>query len=106
ALTVRKLAEEAALGLRAGDSRGLPAFSEWVFPWIRREVEEADRERRRGEDLTLASEASHWADAGKHLDRAQELYVQAQARALQVRQALNVRAEVLAALPYYSHWLA
>jgi hypothetical protein len=108
ALRARVLAEEAAVGLRAADAEGsgLPAFSEQVYPWVKQTVEKADAERRRGEDRVLASAQSDWQAAAKHLDEAEKGYQQAQADAAQVRKALQVRAEVLTRLPYYSQWLA
>jgi hypothetical protein len=108
ALAVRVVAEEAAVGLSAADAEGNgpPAFSEQVHPWVKQTVDKADGDRRRGEDRVLASARSDWEAAAKHLDAALKGYQQAQADAAQVRKALQVRAEVLARLPYYSQWLA
>ncbi|HMC64967.1 MAG TPA: hypothetical protein VKI65_08495, partial [Gemmataceae bacterium] len=108
ALSVRRLAEEAAVGLGSrGDTEPLPAYTEQVHPWIQKKVTDADHERRLGEDLLFASDDKEsWSAAKKHLDAAQNLYADAQKDAQDVRQALKARDQILAELPYYSQWLA
>jgi Mg-chelatase subunit ChlD len=108
ALQVRLRAEEAAVGIDSGSEGDgdLPVLSEAVFPWTRELVTRADQKRRAGEDRLFASDEKSWEQAGKNLEEARGLYQQAQQAALQVRRALAVRAQTLAELPYYSHWLA
>src|SRR5262249_6159520 len=107
ALSVRRLAEEAAVGLGSGgDTEPLPAYTEQVPPWIQKKVTEADQERRLGEDLLFASDNKSWDDAKNHLNTAQKSYTDAQEDALAVRRALKARDQILAELPYYSQWLA
>jgi hypothetical protein len=102
ALDVRLQAEEAALGM-AGADTALPAYSEQVLPWIRSEIERADAERRRGEDLSFAP--ARRADADRATQSAQQDYSQAQNKAAVVRRALAARDEAFVRLPYYTGWL-
>jgi hypothetical protein len=107
ALQVRRLAEEVALATVGQRDQGKASHphSERISPWIKDKVATADRERRRGEDLLFAP-SDWWDRAGGHHGKARELYQSAGRDAAQVRQALEVRDQVLAELPYYSHWLA
>lgn len=106
-LEVRLLAEKAAVGLTAerGDDR-LPAVSEQVHPWIKEEIERADQERRKGEDLLFTSSPESWREADKALDDATDLYKACQEEARRVRLALLQRDRAMAHLPYYGRWLA
>jgi hypothetical protein len=107
ALQVRRLAEEAAVGLKADKaSADLPAYSEQVQPWIRAAVTKGDESRRPGQDLLLASGPADWKEADKLLGEARGHYQEAQELALRVRAALQQRDEALVALPYYSQFLA
>ena len=108
ALDLRRVAEEAALGMKhdAKASAALPPYSEELLSWIQRGVEDGDKDRRPGQDLLLASRAQDWSDASKHLAKARDHYQKAQDTALKLRAALHARDEALAALPYYSQWLA
>jgi hypothetical protein len=105
ALTVRRLAEQTALAVDADDLRSYP-YSEQVLPWIRSTVDSADQERRFGQDLLFAATERHWTQAMKLLTRAREQNEQTQRDARTVRAALDARDQALAALPYYSRWLA
>src|SRR5262249_35453181 len=53
ALQVRQLAEQAALGSSSEDH--WPAYSDQLNPWIEKAVVEADKYRRKGEDLMFAT---------------------------------------------------
>src|SRR5262249_9833768 len=107
ALEVRRLAEEAAVGLGStGAKESLPGYAEQVHPWIKKKIEDADKERRFGEDLLFASDNEHWKQANGHLTNAQDFYVEAQKDALEVRRALKARDQAFAELPYYSQWVA
>lgn len=108
ALEVRRLAEEASLGLKLDDAESarLPSYGEQVYPWIKAKVEAADLERQLGQDLVFASETADWKKAHERLDQARQLYLEAQEIGLEVRRALRVRDRLFAELPYYSQWLA
>ena len=81
ALRVRRLAEAAAVGLVVKkpavgsleddvDGQLRAAYSEQVQPWIKSAVNDADVDRRRGEDLLFAS-AKEQAQAAKTLTDAE-----------------------------------
>jgi hypothetical protein len=108
ALQVRLLAEEVVLAAKDPPSAipGAYPYSERVYPWIKAQVEATDSERRRGEELLFGADKADWEKARQHLQKAAAAYEKAHQEALVVRQALNIRDEVLAALPYYSQWLA
>jgi Mg-chelatase subunit ChlD len=103
ALRTRRLAERAALGLAEGKFRH--PYSEAVFPWIGAQVNKADELRRRGQDLLFSSSTKDRNEAGKLLRDSEDLYGQALKTSARVRQALEVRAEVMSRLPFYSQWL-
>ncbi|HYT93224.1 MAG TPA: hypothetical protein VEL76_31185, partial [Gemmataceae bacterium] len=108
ALLLRRLAEEAAVGLAEGEARGrqpIP-YSEAVLPWIRENLDNADRERRLGQDLLLASKDTDLKEAVERLGKARTLYREIQTVAPRVRAAMLVRDRALADLPYYSQWVA
>ncbi len=97
ALTTRLLAEDAALAARDDG----PSYGEQTYRWVQAEVDAADEQRRQGEDLLFAGPAQ--ADAARQrLERAQQAYAEAQARAAQVAEAFEVRDYVLWRLPIYS----
>jgi hypothetical protein len=110
ALHVHLLAEKAAVA--AEDTRAVAnigpvySYTEQVSVWITDTVRQADKERRLGEDWLFGANEQAWAEAEKHLTEAKRLYDKAEQDAGILRDALNVRDEVLAALPYYSQWLA
>jgi hypothetical protein len=107
AIELRQQAEQAALGLNLFDpaNAAVPVFSEQVYPWIADTIQQADRKRQAGQDR-LFLDASERGKAVELFKEAATLYQTAQKDAFELRQALRVRDEVLAALPYYSHWLA
>ncbi|HEY7425933.1 MAG TPA: VWA domain-containing protein [Gemmataceae bacterium] len=113
-LRVRLLAEQAALGLHEEDAdKDLPAYSEQVLPWIRSTIEQADKSRRRGQDLLFASPKTRWEktetawdSAEKLLDESVKGYENAQAMAADIRRALDVRDRLLTKLSYYTRWVA
>jgi hypothetical protein len=110
ALRVRRLAEEAALGLGIekdeAERRSLPAYSEQVFSHIQETIEKADAARRKGEDLLFTDDAAQWAKVGPYLGAAEEGYLAAQQEAIERRRALKVRHALLAELPYYTRFCA
>jgi hypothetical protein len=111
ALRMRRLAESVALALQLDNMSLRPRgdahpYSEEVFPWVREKVEKADALRRTGEDRILATDRESWNQSGDDLRKAETGYLDARADADKVRAALLTRDEVLAALPYYSHWMA
>ena len=83
ALTVRRLAERAAVGASADTLDH--SYSEQVHPWIRPQIEAADRQRRLGEDLFFSSGEAARKRSGQALDDARKLYQDALRRAEIVR---------------------
>jgi hypothetical protein len=109
AIETRLRAERAALGLEDGGTLPLAgnyAYAEQVLPWIQGTVAEADKLRREGQDLLLATDAVNWERGRELLLEADRKYRQAQVDATRVRLALSVRDRVLPVLPYYGQWLA
>ena len=104
ALTVRRLAERAAVGASADTLDH--SYSEQVHPWIRPQIEAADRQRRLGEDLFFSSEEAARKRSERALDDARLLYQDALRRAEIVRAACAARDRSLAILPEYSRWIA
>ncbi len=104
ALAVRMLAEETALA--AATSGPAHPYSEVVVSWTKKDVENADHKRRLGEDWLFGSTAKDWDKAWEYLARAEKTYESARALGNEIRQALELRDEVLADLPYYAEWLA
>ncbi len=102
ALEVRVLAEEAALS--AGATAEL--YAEVIFPWIQKDLKDADKLRREGEDLLFGDPATHGVMAHKKLAEAQKDYERVRERAKKLQRALAVRDEVAAELPYFAAWLA
>src|SRR5205823_4426002 len=103
ALDVRKYAEQVALATNDLGEKEHP-YSEQVFPWIQKQIEDADQDRRLGEDLLFASSHS-WEEAQQNLSKAEQGYQQAAAVAAEVRDGLKLRDQLLAELPYYARWL-
>ena len=102
-LALRRQAERAALGL--SEQLGAYHYCEQVHPWIRPLVEQADAQRRLGEDQLFSSEAQTWDQSKESLDQASEYYQQALQRASMILEALATRDRVLSVLPDYSRWL-
>jgi hypothetical protein len=103
ALSVRRLAERAAVGAAQPGSEYL--YSEQLLRWVQSLIEEADRERRLGEDLLFSTEEGDWERADTALKKARTRYDEAARRAVAVRSALATRDRVLSALPEYAQWL-
>jgi len=104
ALTVRQLAERAAVGASARVSDY--SYSEQVYPWIKAQIEAADQQRRLSEDLLFSSERAAWDRSEKALNQARLMYQEAVHRAGIIRAAFAARDRSLATLPDYSQWLA
>lgn len=102
ALQVRLLAEEAALMV---GPEGAHPYSERMPKAVADRVAQADRDRRRGEDLLFAAPAHH-ADAKKLLESARAGYSKARAEAEPVRRACEVRDRAFAELPDLADWVA
>jgi hypothetical protein len=77
-----------------------------VYPWIRRDVESADEQRRSAEDLLFDAHSESWAKAGNYAQEAEKLYARAAQVAQAVLEAEQLRDRAFARLPYYSRWLA
>ncbi|MCI0640683.1 MAG: VWA domain-containing protein [Gemmataceae bacterium] len=103
ALKVRLFAEEAALGRFEA---GVHPYSELVYPWIRKLVEDADTERGLGENWLFGAGEAHWKTARDLLNSALAKYQMAIDDAKIVRNAFSMRDLVLADLSYYAQWLA
>jgi hypothetical protein len=109
AVDVCRLAEETALSARdfpVGESQKLYAYSEWVYPWISKDLADADKARRHGEDLLFASDESNLADARKQLEEAKRAYGKIADHAVVLRRALAAYQEARAWLPSYAEYLA
>jgi hypothetical protein len=104
ALRVRLRAERAALGLSEADRAY--AYAEQVTPWLRPDVDAADKQRREGQDLLFASDKSSWDGAVQLLTEAERSYANAENQAAALRLALAQRDRVLPELPFYGEWLA
>jgi len=104
ALSVRRLAEEAAVG--ASDTAADYSYSEQVHPWILSQIQRGDKARREGEDLLFSAEPAAWTRSADALRQARDAYGEALRRADTIRAALAARDHALASLPDYSAWLA
>lgn len=102
ALGLRLLAEKTALNL---PPKGHP-YSERVYPWMKTLVEEADQNRRTGQDLLFASERLSWTEARKRFQAAEKKYQEAQEIGLAVRAGLEARDLAYEILPALSKWAA
>jgi hypothetical protein len=108
ALRLRLLAEEAALGVDLDPAKGGAAplaYGDQLPAWIHADVERADELRGWGQDLLLNLKTEE-KRVKESFDQAEALYRQVQERARVVREALAVRDEALARLPYYTAWRA
>lgn len=106
ALTVRRQAERTALGIVGNESSTDYPYCEQLHPWIGPLVEQADVDRRQGEDLLFATEEQAAKEAKEAFARAKVQYQSVAERASVVRSALAARDRVFADLPDYSRWLA
>jgi hypothetical protein len=103
ALQVRPLAERATLGVAASPAEY--PYSEQVHLWTRGIIDEADVQRREGEDRLFAADLAAWNQARTSLTAAENRYQRALRLAGIIRAALSTRDRVLADLPDYSRWL-
>jgi hypothetical protein len=101
ALSTRRLAEQAALAIHA---EGHP-YSEFLWDTLAPPMQEADADRRVGEDLLLAS-PQEWPQARRSLEAARAAYLAALDTGRQIQSALQARDYVLSMLPYYSQCVA
>lgn len=102
AMKARRLAEQAALGVRPGDD-GLP-YSERVWPDVRAQVRDADVSRRQGEDRMLGP-PDQAGTAPAAFQDATRKYQDALATAAALQAPLRLRDEVFADLPFLTRWL-
>jgi hypothetical protein len=105
ALDVRVLAEEAALSA----SKATPdteLYSEAIFPWIQKDLKDADKLRREGEDLLFGDPVTHSTTATLKLAEARKQYEKVRDKSRELQRALAVRDEVSADFPYLAAWLA
>jgi hypothetical protein len=105
ALEVRTLAERAALA-STGNRAGHYPYSERIYRWIGKEIEQADNERRPGEDLLFVSGEEAAKEATEHFKKARDQYEKAGEKAAALRAAFEVRDRALAWLPFYTEWVA
>jgi hypothetical protein len=106
AVDVRQRAERAALAARppAAD-RPVHLYSEQVWPLVSEAVALGDAQRRPGEDLLFA-DAGSWPRSAKLFDNAAVRYDEALQAARRLQDALAVRDQALADLPFLTRWLA
>lgn len=79
---------------------------EQVAPRIQHEITEADSLRRRAEDLVFTDDPVSWNEAMSLFNRADQLYRRADDRGRVVRDAIEVRDQAFADLPYFVEWAA
>jgi hypothetical protein len=109
ALRTCRLGEEIALSaLPVPDPGRRPvyAYSELVYPWIKRTVQQADAERHNGENQLFGEGSASWHAARDAFLKAERGYKDAGERAAAVRQALAVYHEAASWLPWYAQYLA
>lgn len=105
ALETHRLAEQVAL-LGGGGGDELP-YSELVYPWIKKDIEQADVLRlSHGDDPLISDNPADWTTAAARLGEAKRKYLEIRDRAAQVRAALDARNKALAELPYFARWVA
>ena len=107
-LELRRVAEETAWTIGAGnpDATNRHPYAEIVYRWIKSKVDKADEVRRKCEDRLYAGDPQEWKQMEVELEQAEKIYADAGAEAVVVRDALSVRDEIMADLPYLSRWLA
>ncbi|MFO0801611.1 MAG: hypothetical protein U0791_00620 [Gemmataceae bacterium] len=101
ALILREHAEEAALGPVAADKH---PYSEAVWQVVQDVVKSADVSRRRAEDMLFALPEQR-GEIFNHFAAAEKKYNYAKKRAEEIRDALALRDEVMADLPFLGRWV-
>lgn len=104
AIQVRRQAERCALG-SSGRAREY-SYSEQIYPWILKQLDTADNQRRLAEDRLFSSDESDWEQAAASLRNVSRLFDDIASRSRIIRMALAARDQALATLPDYSHWVA
>src|SRR5262249_350627 len=87
ALATRRSAERSAWNVHPDHPRPPElrhAYSEQVYRWIADRVQEADRERGKGQDLLFLGDEKSWKDARAFLDKAAALYAAIDKDALEI----------------------
>jgi hypothetical protein len=102
ALEVRRLAEQATLGVRPATA-GHP-YSEQLWTVLEKQIVEADIRRRDGEDWLFTSAGQD--RAGQELDASAKQYEDALRKAESLQAAYAARDEALADLPLLTRWVA
>lgn len=102
-LTVRILAEKTALSVGLGD--GYP-YSERLARELKNELDLADQDRRLGEDLLFSDAKDNHGKAAEYLKKARNRYEYVRKYAAPVREALAVRDQTFAELPWLTDWVA
>jgi hypothetical protein len=107
ALNVRRLAEQAALGLNAA-STGRPShpYSEQIWTFLGPTVETADIRRRDGEDWLFSSQEAGHGRARQEIDAAAKQYEDVLRQAKSLQAAYAARDEALADLPLLTRWIS
>lgn len=105
AVSVRMLAEEVALSMPDKNAPG-ELYAEVIFQRIKEGIEKADATRRKGEDLLFGEPSLHAGKALQELTDAKNQYESVRLKAQQVREALALRDELAADLPFLASWLA
>ncbi len=107
ALDVRRLAEQAALGVNAAPSGAAPhPYSEQLWTFLGPTVETADIRRRDGEDWLFSSQEAGHARARQEMDAAAKQYEDVLRQAKSLQAAYAVRDMALADLPLLTRWVA
>jgi hypothetical protein len=112
ALSVRRQAEQAALGVVPPQPNSRPPhpYSEQLWPHLTAAIEQADVRRRDGEDRLFATADAEQGralqNAAKELDEAGKQYDAVLTRAKGLRDAYAARDEALADLPLLTRWVA
>ncbi len=104
AVSVRMLAEEAALG--APEETAAELYAEAIFKRLQAPIKEADKLRREGEDRLFGDPKTQAAAAHAKLATAQSEYEKIRAQAKQLRQAMALRDDLAAELPFLAASLA
>ena len=101
ALKTRLLAEKAAVTFEPG----IQANCEAIYPWIAKEIQDADQQRLFGEDLLMAGVAEKQR-ALDYFVIADKGYRRALERGARVRDASHLRSELVYHLPFIAKWIA
>ncbi len=103
ALRLRIEAERIAWVAGAKDSYG---YADQAYRWIEQSLQQADSDRRIGEDLLFAVDKPSWDKATGYFKTAEEKYKQCDVDAHTAAAACSARDVALSRLPYYARWLA